>query len=104
MSLRDRLEKLEDRAAKQDSGGPQRSRAMERHLHAYEQARREIEGRDPLPDLPYTDEDREDDQRTLEETIPAYRARRGWQTEEARRILDAWEQHIRTNLQEGAET
>jgi hypothetical protein len=65
---------------------------MERFLHAQENARREIQGLEPLPDLPYTDADREDDRRFLEETLPAYRERPGWQSEEARVFLDAWEQ------------
>jgi hypothetical protein len=75
---------------------------MERYFHAHENARREIEGREPLPELPYTEEDREDDMRFLEEIIPAYRAGPGWQTEEAQAVLDAWEQHTREKLAKGA--
>ena len=102
MSLHKRLERLEVLA-----GGtgepPQRSRAMEQLLHAHEQARREIEGREPLPDLPYTDEDREDDRRCLEETIPAYRASPGYQSGEGKAFLDHWEQSIRDKLAKGVE-
>jgi hypothetical protein len=73
---------------------------MERWLHAHESARRVIEGREPLPDLPYTDEDRENDRAFLQESIPAYRMGPGWQTEEAHAILDYWEQLIRERLGE----
>jgi hypothetical protein len=78
-----------------------RSRAMERFLHAQENARREIQGLEPLPDLPYTDEDRENDRELLEETLPAYRERPGWQSEEARAFLDYWQQSIEENLRKG---
>lgn len=99
MSLRDRLERLErleDRAA--HNAKQAKSCAMERLLHALENNRRDLDGREPLPDLPYTEEDREDDRRFLEEVIPAYRAGRGWQTEEARAVLDYWQQRTEERL------
>jgi hypothetical protein len=102
VSLRDRLEKLEGRAAAHASPAPQRSRAMERYFHAHENARREIEGREPLPDLPYTDEDREDDRRCLAEVIPAYRTSPGYQSGEGKDFLDQWEQETRERLAKGA--
>jgi hypothetical protein len=71
---------------------------MERLLHALENGRREIEGREPLPELPYTEEERDDDRKFLQETIPAYQASPGWHSEEARAVLDAWEQRIEERL------
>jgi hypothetical protein len=98
-SLDKRLERLEALAGgKAGPPGGARSRVMERYLHTYENARREIEGRELLPDLPYTEEDHEDDRRFLEETIPAYRELPGWQSEEGRAILNWWEQHTRDKL------
>jgi hypothetical protein len=100
VSLRDRLEKLEGRATVQEP--PRTSRAMERFLHLHEQARREIHGLEPLPDLPYTDEDREDDRRCLAEIIPAYRMSPGYQHGEGKAFLDHWEQTTRERLEKGA--
>ena len=106
MSLHRRLERLETLSGgRAEPAQAKLSRAMERWLHAHENARRVIEGREPLPDLPYTDEDRENDRAFLQEGIPAYRAGPGWQTEEARAVLDYWEQSLRERLGEegGAE-
>jgi hypothetical protein len=97
VSLHKRLERLEAISGAR-AEPPQMSRAMERLLHIQENARRELHGLEPLPDLPYTEEDREDDRRFLEETIPAYRESRGWQTEEARAVLDHWQQHTEERL------
>jgi hypothetical protein len=97
VSLHKRLERLEA-AADATMGPPQMSRAMERLLHVIENGRREIEGRELLPDLPRTEQDREGDRRFLEETIPAYRESRGWQTEEARAVLDHWQRHTEERL------
>jgi hypothetical protein len=106
VTLHKRLEKLEGQAAAQARAreAPQRSRerSWERYFHAHENVRREIEGCEPLPDLPYTEEDREDDRRFLEETIPAYRTLPGWRSGEGREILDHWEQHTRERLEKGA--
>jgi hypothetical protein len=71
---------------------------MERYFHAHENARREIEGRAPLPDLPYTDEDREDDRRCLAEVIPAYRTSPGYQSGEGKAFLYHWEQETKERL------
>lgn len=102
MSLRDRLEKLERlECLAAPNTGQGRSRVMERLLHTLENARRELDGRELLPDLPYTQEDREDDRRFLEETIHAYRAGPGWQTEEARAILDYWQEQTEERLRKG---
>jgi hypothetical protein len=101
LSLRDRLERLEVLASGK-AESPQTSRTMERLLHLHENARREIEGREPLPDLPYTDEDREDDRRCLAEVIPAYRTSPGYQHGQGKDFLDQWEQETRERLAKGA--
>lgn len=75
----------------------------ERYFHAFENGRRELQGLEPLPDLPYTEEDREEDRRFLEETIPEYRAGPGWQSEEARDVLDAWQRMIEERLAKGTQ-
>jgi len=75
---------------------------MERFLHLHENASREIAGLEPLPDLPYTQEDREDDRRSLEEVIPSYRASPGYQSGEGKYFLDEWEQATRERLAKGA--
>jgi hypothetical protein len=106
MNLKGRLEKLErgeDLAAHNAERTRPRQRSLERLLHAHENGRREIQGLEPLPELPYTEEDAFEDRRFLEETIPAYRERPGWQSEEAKAVLDRWEQHIRDNLAKGAD-
>jgi hypothetical protein len=72
---------------------------MTRFLHEIGQARRRLAGLVPEDDLPYTEEDRENDRRFLEETIPAYRAGPGWQTEEARAVLDYWQQQTLKRLE-----
>jgi hypothetical protein len=94
-----RLERLAESPHEDKSGS---TRSMEHFLHAVENAHREIEGREPLPELPYTEEDRRDDEEFLRETLPAYRASPGWQTEEAQRILNEWEKHTLHSLEHGA--
>jgi hypothetical protein len=101
MSLNKRLEKLEVIVGGKAEPA-KTSHAMERLLHLHENARREIEGREPLPELPYTEEDREDDRRCLEEIIPAYRASPGYQSGEGKAFLDHWEQSIRDKPAKGA--
>jgi hypothetical protein len=100
VSVRKRLERLEERTRSQESAeDPYHARLWERYFHAFENGRRELQGLDPLPDLSYTEEDREDDRRCLAEVIPSYRASSpGWQSGEGKAFLDAWEQHIREKL------
>jgi hypothetical protein len=96
VTLRDRLERLEVRAREPgEAAPPKMSRAMERFLHLHEYASREIAGPEPLPDLPYTQEDREDDGRCLAEVIPQYRMSPGYQRGEGKAFLDHWEQETR---------
>jgi hypothetical protein len=100
MSLNKRLERLEVLAREPGKAEPpKKSRAMERLLHAHENARREIERREPLPELPYTEEDREDDRRCLEELIPKYRASPGYQSGEGKAFLDRMEQETSVRLE-----
>jgi hypothetical protein len=101
VSLRDRLERLEVLSSPK-AGPPQSSRVMERFFHAHENARREIEGREPLPELPYTEEDRKDDRRCLAEVIPQYRMSPGYQRGEGKAFLEHWEQTTRERLAKGA--
>ena len=96
----DRLRRLEERASANKIWS--RRRYMERFLHALENARREIEGREPLPNLPYSEEDRKGDEEFLRVTLPFYRTSQGWQTEEAQRILSEWEKHTLHTLENGA--
>ncbi|MEJ7815480.1 MAG: hypothetical protein WKF53_09935 [Rubrobacter sp.] len=94
--MRCRLERLENHSvSKRVYGAGMSARGWERYFHACENARRELRGLEPLPELTYTKEDREEDQRTLEETIPVYRNSGGWETEEARAFLDDWERRTR---------
>lgn len=99
--LRRRLERLEERSrSPRIPHDPWRERIFDHLFHAIENGRRELHGLEPLPDLPYTEEDRENDRRFLEEAIPEYRTSRGWQTQEAQAVLDYWEQHTREKLDE----
>ncbi len=99
----DRVRKLEEvrgqrRQSPQDEHEERlRRRVMTRFFHEIGQARRRLAGLVPEDDLPYTEEDRENDRRFLEE-ISAYRAGPGWQTEEARAVLDYWQQHTEERL------
>lgn len=104
MDLERRLKALEESKARHRASGPGNSpRQWERFFHLYENARRELYGREPMPDLPYLKEDYEDDLNMLNETIPAYRESLGWQTEEAREFLDYWESEVRERLEREAE-
>ena len=98
-NLERRLMHLESSQAHQEKQGRGTSaRERERYFHAHENAQREMHGLDPLPDLEYTEEDRQDDLRTLHEHIPAMRVNQGWQTEEAQAFLDEWERELREKL------
>jgi hypothetical protein len=96
-SVNERLFRLEAKAAPLHEVPP----AMDRLLDAIEDARREIAGLPPLPSeaRPYTAAEREDDIHFLEEVLPKYRTDEGWQSEEARAILDGWEEKTRAKLE-----
>lgn len=93
-----RLERLEARPKPQGCGRGASKRQWERYFHAHENAQRELRGLEPLPDLEYTEEDRQDDLRTIQEHVPAMRADPGWQTDKAQAFLDAWEQDLKEKL------
>ncbi len=74
------------------------------YLKHVENARREMDGLEPLPLTP--EEERlelEGDRRFLEE-LPALRSEPGWQNEEARALIDHWERDVRGRLDEAART
>lgn len=95
----DNLERLSASRRADKGGSPHH---LDTYFRALENARREIEGHEPLPELPYTEEDRRDDEEFLRETLPVYRASPGWQTVEAQRALDVWERDTIERLQKGA--
>jgi hypothetical protein len=98
VDLNGRLKRLEEHAsANTDSKSPRYE--LEGYFRALENLDREEAG---LPPLPYTEEDRRDDEEFLLETLPSYRASLGWQGEEARHILDEWERDAIERLQQGA--
>ena len=103
--VRRRLERLEAGAGQRisEAGRDFSPRQWERLFLAHENARREIDGLQPLPDPPYTEENREDDQRTLEEIIPSYRSSPAWRTEEAQAFLGEWERELKEHLLKGTE-
>ncbi len=92
-----RVEKLEARLTPKTPRGMS-ARSWEVYFHIYANARRELDGLEPLPDLPYTKEDYEDDLNTLETILPAYRAEPGWRSGEAKAFLDDWERNIEARL------
>ena len=71
---------------------------MEAYFRALANLEREEAG---LPVLPYTEEDRQDDEEFLREALPFYRASPGWRTQEARHVLDEWEKHTLEKLEKG---
>ena len=97
MGLKDRLRRLEetswDLCAETSSRNP-----LDTYFRALENLEKEGAG---VPALPYTEEDRQDDEEFLLETLPFYRANLGWQTEEARRVLEEWERNTRKRLKRG---
>ncbi len=101
MSLEKRLEQLEEqfeaRQQTNPSGGTS-PREWELFFHAHENARREIHGLEPLPDLPYIEEDRSNDIDTLENTLPVYRASAGWREEKDQAWLDRWEEQLMARI------
>ncbi len=95
-SLERRLRALEANSQQQGYKVPRR---VERYMHILKNYHRRTRGLEPLPELPYTQEDYEDDLRTLHEHIPRLRASPGWQRVEARARLDSWEVIIRERME-----
>jgi CHASE3 domain sensor protein len=98
-SIERRLDKLERLAVSRHEDKSGSPRYLEAYFRALENLERKEAG---LPPLPYTEEDRKDDEGFLRETLPAYRADPGWQTEQAQRILNEWEKHTMHSLENGA--
>jgi hypothetical protein len=94
-----RLDKLERFAVSRHKDKSRSPHYLDAYFLALENLQRKEAG---LPPLPYTEEDREDDEEFLRETLPAYRANPGWQSEEAQRILNEWEKHTMYSLENGA--
>jgi hypothetical protein len=97
-SLERRLANLERLAGRCHEGRSDISYSLEAYFRALENLDREKAG---LPPLPYTEEDRQDDEEFLLETLPVFRASLGWQGEEARHVLDEWERDTIERLQKG---
>jgi hypothetical protein len=97
-SIERRLRRLEEHTSA-DPGLRSRPYELKSYFRALENLEREEAG---LPPLPYTEEDRQDDEEFLRETLPFYRANPGWQSEEAQRILNEWEKHTLHSLENGA--
>jgi hypothetical protein len=97
-SIERRLDNLERLAGGRHEGRSDISRSLDSFFRVLENLDREEAG---LPLLPYTEEDRRDDEEFLLETLPFYRASLGWQTEEAQHALDIWERDTIEKLQKG---
>ena len=93
-----RLRKLERLAVSRHEGHSGSTRCLEAYFRALENFDRERAG---FPPLPYTAQDREEDEEFLLETLPFYRASLGWQTEEAQHALDIWERDTIERLEKG---
>jgi hypothetical protein len=98
-SIERRLDNLERLSASRRAEKGRIPRYLDSYFRALENLDRE---KAALPPLPYTEEDRRDDEEFLLETLPFYRANPGWQTQEARRVLDEWERNTRVRLEKGA--
>ena len=93
-SLEDRIRKLEaahGAGREADEAERRRRRTMDKLLHALENARRELDGLDPLPTPPELAETKDDVLHTLGETIPHYRARGGYSHGDGAEFLREWE-------------
>jgi hypothetical protein len=93
-----RLERLERLAESPQADMSDSPRYLDSYFRALENLDREKAG---LPPLPYTEDDRQDDEDFLLETLPAYRGSLGWQGEEAQSVLDEWERDTREKLEKG---
>ena len=103
MSLGKRLEWLEVLAGGK-ANPSQITRTMELFFHALENARRELEGLEPLPPLRYTAEDLADDEWVMREVIPRYRSHVGYQSGQGLEFMDGWEQSVRADIEKFGES
>ena len=71
------------------------------HVRALENARREMDGLEPVPPTPEEEElERESERDALENLIPTMFADPGWQGEETWTFLDEWERDARERVRE----
>jgi CHASE3 domain sensor protein len=96
VDLNGRLKRLEESASA--SKGWRSPPYLDAYFRALANFEREEAG---LPPLPYTEEDRRDDEEFLQETLPLLRASLGWRGEEAQHVLDIWERDTIERLQKG---
>ena len=99
-SLEDRIAKLEAArgAQQEDAEARQRSRTMDRMLHAMANGRRELLGLPPEPLPRELRETKSDLLDTLQHTIPWYRSHGGWDSGEEKAFLDQWEDRLLERL------
>jgi len=97
--MRTRLERLEARGSRSGRSYANRSRVWERYFHYLENARREIDGLEPLPELPYTKGDYGDDLNTLSITIPVYKDSGAWTSEASQAFLDEWGREVNKRVE-----
>jgi hypothetical protein len=101
--LRREISHLRERRPEERASANKGLRRLRYELESYFRALENLERKEAgLPPLPYTEEDRKSDEEFLRETLPFYRASPGWQTEEAKRVLDEWERDTHERLQRGA--
>jgi hypothetical protein len=103
VALGDRIRRLEDAQGVgrvESEGDTRRRRVMDRMYHTLENGRRELEGRDPLPDLPEAplEDTKTDIMNTLSRTIPHYRQHGGWRRGEGKEFLDRWQDRLLAQL------
>lgn len=97
MSLRGRLEALEAAGVgRKDAAESEATPELERYFAELENSQRVRAGLEPL-EIPYTREELANDLTMIEEA----RSDAGWQTPEARALLDAWERDVREKLEKG---
>jgi hypothetical protein len=93
-SLEDRVRKLEaahGAGREADEAERRRRRTMDRLYHALENARRELDGLDPLPTPLQLEGTKDDILHTLRHVIPHYRARGGYSHGHGAEFLCEWE-------------
>lgn len=90
------MKRLEERASA-STGSRSPHYELESYLGALEEPQREKRA-----SATYTEEDRQEDEEFLRETLPFYRTNPGWQTEGGQRIISEWEKHTMHKLEIGA--
>ena len=103
MGLEDRIRKLEAAAGQARQGSEneetaRRRRVMSRLYFERNNARRQLDGLDPLPTPPELRETKDEVVHALKVTLPHYRQSGGWQRGEGKEFLDAWQDRLREKL------